>query len=121
MNDSRQVKVILLDQAKDQFEELNRIVGEQQAKGIENSDEIQLLKSIRQKSELLKLNPTYGEKIPRNLIPKNLSVSNLFRIELTGYWRMLYTLTGDKIEIIAFIVYILDHPDYDKLLGYRKK
>lgn len=86
-----------------------------------NSDEMQLLKSIKQKSELLKINPTYGDKIPHNLIPKTLNVSNLFRMELTGYWRMIYTLDGNQIEIVAFILYLVDHPAYDKLFGYRKK
>jgi hypothetical protein len=121
MSDKRPVKVILLDQAKEQFEGLNRIVGEQQAKGVTSSEEIQLLKSIKQKSELLKVNPTYGDKIPHDLIPKTLSVSNLFRVELTGYWRMLYTLDGNQIEIVAFILYLVDHPTYDKMFGYRKK
>ncbi|MFH1521262.1 MAG: hypothetical protein ABID61_06460 [Candidatus Micrarchaeota archaeon] len=121
MNNKRPVKVILLDQAKIQFEELNRIAGEQHVNGISNSDEIQLLKSIKQKSELLKTNPTYGDKIPRELIPKNLNVSNLFRVELTGYWRMLYALDGNQIEIVAFILYLINHPTYNKLFGYRKK
>jgi hypothetical protein len=85
MSGKRPVKVILLAQAKAQFDELNRLVGEQQANGINNSEEIQLLKSIRQKSELLKINPAYGDNIPKKLIPKILNVSNLFRIELTGY------------------------------------
>ncbi len=121
MSGKRPVKVILLDQAKVQFDELNRLVGEQQANGISNSEEIQLLKSIRQKSELLKINPTCGDNIPKKLIPKTLNVSNLFRIELTGYWRMLYTLDGNEVEIVAFVLYLLDHPAYDKLFGYQKK
>jgi hypothetical protein len=115
------VKVILKDQAKIEFEELNRIVGEQQAKGIANSEEMQLLRSIKQKSEILKANPTYGDKIPHQLIPKDLDVSNLFRVELTGYWRMLYTLTGNQIEVVAFVLYIVDHPTYNKIFGYKKR
>jgi len=39
------VRVILLDQAKTEFEKLNTIVGKQK----ENSEEKQLLKSIKQK------------------------------------------------------------------------
>lgn len=108
-------------QAKEEFEELNRIVGGQQAKGETNSEEMQLLKSIKQKAELLKINPTYGDKISRNLIPKDLDVSNLFRTELTGYWRMLYSLEGNQIEVVAFILYIVDHPEYNKILGYKKQ
>ncbi|MDO8553675.1 MAG: hypothetical protein Q7S22_02620 [Candidatus Micrarchaeota archaeon] len=120
MKDKRLVHVILKDQAKLEFEELNQIVGEQQNKGITNSEEMQLLKSIKQKSELLKLNPVYGDKIPHHLIPKNLDVSNLFRVELIGYWRMLYTLEGNQIEVVAFILYLVDHPTYNKIFGYRK-
>ncbi len=121
MIDKRIVRVILKDQAKLEFEELNQIISNQQAKGEINSEEMQLLKSIKQKIELLKSNPTYGDKIPHNLIPKTLSVSNLFRIELTGYWRMLYTLIGNQIEVVAFVLYLIDHPTYDKMFGYRKK
>ncbi|MBS3068698.1 hypothetical protein J4450_08385 [Candidatus Micrarchaeota archaeon] len=121
MRDSRSVRIILKDQAKVEFEELNRIVGEQQAKGETNSEEMQILKSIKQKSEILKINPTYGDKIPHKQIPRTLNVSNLFRVELTNYWRMIYTLDGNNIEVIAFILYIFDHPTYNKLFGYRKR
>jgi len=34
---------------------------------------------------------------------------------------MLYTLKGDEIEVIAFILNILDHSKYNKEFGYRKK
>ena len=121
MSDTRQVRVILNGQAKAEFEELNKIAGKQQAKGIYNSEEMQLLKSIRQKVELIKENPMYGDNIPKKLIPKTLDVSNLFRTELTGRWRMLYSLEGNQVEIVAFILYIVDHPTYDKLFGYKKK
>lgn len=49
-------------------------------------------------------------------------VTNLFRIELSNFWRMLYTLTNDEmeIEIIAFVLDIIDHKEYDKKFGYRK-
>ena len=49
-------------------------------------------------------------------------ISNLFRVELPNYWRMLYTLTeGDtKIEVIAFVLDIMDHKVYNKKFGYKK-
>ena len=119
MTEKRFVRVILKGQAKQEFEKLNKIAGEQQATGKTNSDEMQLLKSIKQKSDILKANPTYGDKVPHRLIPKTLNVSNLFRVELTGYWRMLYSLEGNKVEVVAFILYIIDHSTYNKLLGYK--
>lgn len=74
-----------------------------------------------QKADALKINPEYGEKIPHRLIPRNLNVSNLFKVNLSGYWRMLYSLEGNQIEIVAFVLYIVDHPTYNKMFGYRKK
>ena len=56
-------------QAKEAFEGLNKIVGEQTAKGVQNSDEIQLLNSIKQKKELIKQNPFYGDNIEHLLQP----------------------------------------------------
>lgn len=121
MSDGRPVRVILKGQAREEFEELNRIVAEQAARGETNSQEMQLLKSIKQKAELLKLNPMFGDNIPKRRIPKTLDVSSLFRVELTGRWRMLYSLEGNQVEIIAFVLYIVDHPSYDKIFGYKKK
>ncbi|MEK6924179.1 MAG: hypothetical protein AABW54_02990 [Candidatus Micrarchaeota archaeon] len=121
MTDSRPVKVILKGQAKDEFERLNRLAREQQAKGITNSEEMQRVAAILQKAELIKKNPTYGNNIPKKLIPKSLNVSNLFRIELTGRWRMLYALEGNRIEIVAFVLCVFNHPAYDKLFGYKRK
>ena len=114
-------KAILINNAKEEFIRLNNIVGEQIRGGRMNTSEIQLLKSIKQKIELIKLNPFYGYNIKKHLIPKEYDVDNLWRVELSQFWRMLYTIKGDNIEIICFILEIIDHPKYDKKFGYRKK
>ena len=118
---SRAVRVMLKDQAKAEFEKLEKIAGEQEAHGEKNSLEMQLLRSIRQKIEIIKANPVYGESIPKSKIPRGLNVSNLFRVSLTNYWRMVYTLEGNQVEVIAFVLYITNHPSYDRIFGYRKK
>ena len=110
---NKSTRVILVDQAKEEFEKLNKIVGKQKAGGMESSEEITLLKSIKDKIDLLKENPFYGNNIPKKLIPKTYDVPNL--------WRMLYTIKGDRIEIICFILNIVDHKKYNKIFGYRGK
>lgn len=115
------MRTVLVGDAKDAFAKLNTIVGEQLANGKSTSDELQLLNSIKQKVELIKQNPFYGDNIKKNKVPKELGVENLWRVELSQFWRMLYTIKGDNVEIICFILHIMDHPAYDKLLGYRKK
>ena len=117
----RLVRVILISQAKLEFEGLERMAGEQQMHDLSNSPEQQLLKSIKQKRDMLKLNPTYGDSVPKEQIPASMDVSNLFVVDLNRYWRMLYTLEGNQVEIVAFVLNIVDHPTYDEIFGYRKK
>jgi len=115
------VKVQLIGNATEEFQKLNSIVGEEKNKGIENSEHQQLLRSITQKIELIKANPQYGDSIPKALIKKTgYDVDNMWVMKLTGYWRMLYTLRGSRVEVLCFILEIFDHEKYDKLFGYKK-
>lgn len=118
------VKVIITGEAKEEVEELNRIVGEEITKGITSSDHQTLLNSIKQKIEFLKENPEYGIHIPKNKIPKEYvikyDVNNLWKVNLSGAWRMIYTIRGSEVEIVSLILDILNHRDYEKKFGYRK-
>jgi len=83
-----------------------------------------ILNAINHKIELIKANIHYGNPIANNLIPEEYkqkySVTNLFRVELPTFWRMLYTLTNnEEIEIIAFVLDIIDPPTYDDKFGYK--
>jgi len=63
--------------------------------------------------------------IPRKYISKKTitkyGTNKIFRVELVGYWRLLYTLIGDEVKIIAFILEFIDHDKYNKVFGYRKR
>lgn len=86
-----------------------------------------ILNAINKKVELIKSNYHYGDPIAKKLIPKEYkekyNVTNLFRVELPNHWRMLYTLTDGEteIEIIAFVLDVINHKEYDKKFGYKKK
>lgn len=115
----KKVRVILSPEAEGVFEYLN-----EQAP-ISKNEEV-ILKAVKKKIELIKDNVHYGDSIKKKLIPqeyKKYGVNNLFRVELPNYWRMLYTLTnGDsQIEVIAFVLDLIDHKEYDKKFGYKKK
>ena len=86
---NRKTRVILLDQADIEYKRLNELVGQQIKDGKENTEEIQLLRSIRQKIEFVKSNPFYGDNVPKRLIPKSYNVQNLWRVELSHFWRKL--------------------------------
>lgn len=85
----------------------------------------QLLSSINTALRNIKADHYYGDLIPRKYISKGVvqryGTDKIFRVELVGYWRLLYTLIGDEIRIIAFILEFMDHSRYDKIFGYKKK
>jgi len=118
-------RVIITGKAKEEFDDLNKVVGEEITKGITSSDHQTLLNSIKQKIGLLKNNPEYGFHIPKDRIPKeyirDYDVNNLWKINLSGAWRMVYTIRGSDVEIISLILDIMDHKDYDKKFGYKKR
>ncbi len=116
---NKPVRVILIGEAEQEYKKLNEIVGQQMQQGKESTQEMQLIKSIKTKSEFIKANPFYGDNIPKKLIPKEYNVQNLWRAELTNFWRMLYTIKGDEVEIICFILDIMNHPNYYKKFGYK--
>lgn len=111
----KEVRVILKWQGKEAYLELKKR-DDKEAKSI--------LNSFNRVKEILKENPQYGDPIAKELIPKNFrkaGVKNLYRVELSNYWRVLYTIKGNKVEIFLFVLNIVDHKEYNKLFGYRKK
>jgi len=85
----------------------------------------QLLTSINTALSNIKADPYFGDLIPRKYISKatfkRYGTDKILRVELVGYWRLLYTLIGDDVKIIAFILEYMDHAQYNKLFGYRKR
>lgn len=117
-------KVIITGPAKEEFNDLNKVVGDEIKRGVTSSDHQTLLNSIKQKIELLRDNPEYGVHIQKNKIPKEYvreyDANNLWKVNLSGAWRMIYTIRGGEVEIISLILDLLNHRDYEKKFGYKK-
>jgi len=64
-------KIIITGNAKEEFDDLNKVVGDEIKEGITKSDYQTLLNSIKQKMDLLRDNPEYGILIPKDKIPKD--------------------------------------------------
>ncbi len=111
------VRIILSPEAEEVYRKLN-------SESESNKQSRMILKAINNKIELIKSNIHYGNPIAKNLIPEEYKIkygtNNLFRVELPIFWRMLYTLTNnEEIEIIAFVLDIINHPTYDNKFGYK--
>lgn len=36
-------------------------------------------------------------------------------------WRLIYTISGNKIEIVSIILEWMDHKSYERRFGYRSR
>lgn len=63
-----------------------------------------------------------GVQIPKDLIPayykKRAKINNLWKFNLAGGWRLIYSIINDKVVIISIIFEWFSHPDYEKRFGY---
>lgn len=129
----KRVTIKLLGEAKDEYLKLQEIVLQETERSVTKSFHQMLLRSIDSKIALLKANYSYGIQIPKKQIPRKYmekyEVTNLWKVDLSAYWRLIYTLKQPQreeteIDIITIwldVLDIVDHPTYDKLFGYRKR
>jgi hypothetical protein len=82
-----------------------------------------LLSSIERTINQLNTNIQLGDSIPKKQFPRQLikkyNINNLYRIELSKFWRLLYTIKNDEVYIYLIVLNIIDHKDYNKLFGYK--
>ncbi|MBI5226949.1 hypothetical protein HY988_00040 [Candidatus Micrarchaeota archaeon] len=121
---NKPVAVVIAEDILPAYRKLVESVDEEKKNNITNSENQQLLKSIENKIIYLKMKPQAGICISKEQIPKKYielyKVTNLWKMNLTGGWRLIYTLKNDEVEILAVILDIYDHPTYDKIFEYRK-
>lgn len=113
------VRIVLSPEAEEVYKYLNE-------EAVDSKTERMILNAVEKKKELIKANPHYGEPIAKDKIPygykRKYGANNLFWVGLPNFWRMIYTLTNNdtKVEIIAFVLDIIDHKKYNKKFGYKK-
>lgn len=80
-----------------------------------------VLRHLRRLAAELDADPFRGDLLRRRLVPRTLAhLPNVWRTELPGSWRALYTVAGFPGRgVVVRIVWIGDHREYDGLFGYR--
>lgn len=110
------VKILYSDEAKAVYDYISKM-------SLSSKEERIMFKAITAKLSLIGASPKYGQAIARRLIPRDYirkyNIDNLYRVELPFFWRMLYTLRDNKIEVIAFVLDIIDHKQYNNKFRYK--
>ncbi|MDD5317419.1 MAG: type II toxin-antitoxin system RelE/ParE family toxin [Candidatus ainarchaeum sp.] len=82
-----------------------------------------LRNSIEKAIQKLKENPVCGKRIQSGLWPKEYvrryGINNLWKCNLLGGWRLVYTVVGDKVEIISVLLEWMSHKEYERRFGYK--
>lgn len=90
-------------------------------KKLKNRDE-KFLKHLQNAIKNIKEDPVCGIKIHQRLIPKEwikkYSINNLYKYNLPNAWRLLYSLSGARVKLIAIILGCYDHKNYEKKFKY---
>lgn len=95
----KKIKVILSPEAKEVYEFLNK-------KSQNSKLEKTILNAIHNKIDLIKNDIHYGQPIAKKLIPQEYftkyGITNLFRVELPNYWRILshYQMANPKLRLL---------------------
>ncbi|MFH1181748.1 MAG: type II toxin-antitoxin system RelE/ParE family toxin [Candidatus Woesearchaeota archaeon] len=120
MKTSKVIKVKYSPVFEEQLKKLREAIKEKNSKF-----HTQLLKAIEREKDNLLLDMHRGVQIHKDQIPEEsidrYGVTNLWKINLPDYWRMLYTIVGNEFEIISILLEFMDHKAYDKKFGYKKK
>lgn len=120
MKTKKQVKVRNSPEFERQLKELREVIKEKNSKFHR-----QLLTAIEREKDNLLIDSHKGIQIRKKQIPKEYikeyGVTNLWKINLPNYWRMIYTIIGNELEIISILLEFMDHKKYNKLFGYKKK
>ena len=119
-NNMKQIKVKYSPIFEEQLEKLKEVIKEKDSKFHK-----QLLVAIEREKNNLFVNPHHGIQVPKKQIPNEYitkyDVTNLWKINLPEYWRMMYTITGNELEIISILLEFMDHKRYNKIFGYKNK
>ena len=81
-----------------------------------------LYKFLERATDDIKKDPFCGIQIPKKQIPRTYKqkygIDNLWKYNLPNAWRLIYSVAGDEIEIIAILLEWFPHKEYEKRFHY---
>ncbi|MDE1869161.1 MAG: hypothetical protein KGH60_04335 [Candidatus Micrarchaeota archaeon] len=81
-----------------------------------------LYKALDRATDNIKADPRCGIAISKRLIPKiyiqKYGINNLWKYDLPNGWRLVYSLKGNEVEIIAILLEWFSHKGYERRFKY---
>ena len=107
----KQINVVLFDKKLEAV--LNRA----------EKEEPELYKFLDRAFDDLKKDPTCGIQIQSRLIPRyyieKYKINNLWKYNLPAAWRLMYSIKGSEVGVIAIVLEWLPHKEYERRFDYK--
>ncbi len=82
----------------------------------------ELYKILMRAFEDIENNAFCGIQIPKKLIPKEyvkkFVIKNLWKYNLPGAWRLIYSVEGRNLLVFSIILEWMDHKEYERRFKY---
>ena len=99
-----------------------QFVNERVQKIYEELKEAPLKKQLERAFGDIETNPFCGIQISKRLIPKEYTkkygVNNIWKYNLPGAWRLIYSIRGGEAVIITIVLEWMDHKEYERRFKY---
>ena len=99
-----------------------QFVNKELQKTFEEFEEKPLKEQLKKALYDIEENPFCGIQIPKRLIPKEYvkkhNIANVWKYNLPGAWRLIYSIRGGTAVIITIILDWMDHKEYERKFGY---
>lgn len=86
------------------------------------SEDLNMHRFIVRAFEDMEENAFCGIQIPKKLMPKyyikKYNVKNLWKYNLPGAWRLIYSVEGNNLLIFSIILEWMDHKEYERRFRY---
>lgn len=80
--------------------------------------------------EELKIDYKCGQIMPKKVYPSaykeysrryagEVDIDKLWVLKISGDWRIIYTVVGDEVEVISFILDSIKHKEYDRKFHFK--
>ena len=86
------------------------------------TEDRQLYELLNRAFDDIKNDPSGFIHVPSDLIPKKYkqkyNIDNLWKYDLPNGWRLLYSLSREKVLLLAIILEWFDHKNYERRFDY---
>ena len=86
------------------------------------AEEKEIFDQLNTAFDMIANDPFCGIQVPKRLIPKiyitKYGIDNLWKFNFHKNWRLMYSVAGDRTQVVTLVMEWLPHKEYERRFGY---